>query len=109
MQISVNKQSKKAKTIGRDDTTGKLRMCGLTDTSADIQPMKTKGCSWNMKVTFEQNIADKKLTFPLRLRILAVSGQKKAKTLSFPPNLPARKVTTNSWRVGVNPGVLSSR
>jgi len=24
-------------------------MCGLTDTSADIQPVKTKGCSWNMK------------------------------------------------------------
>merc|ERR1719354_1187669 len=49
MQISANKQTNKAKTIGRDDTTGKLRMCGLTDTSADIQAMKSKGCSWNMK------------------------------------------------------------
>ena len=99
MQISVNKNTNKARTIGRDGTTGKLRMCGFIDIAADIQPMKTNGCIWNMKVNL---IFAFRQTFHVTtrilyvLRILAANGQKKAKILSFLPNFLAKKVTFSS-------------
>jgi Ran-binding protein 1 len=49
LEISVDKKTRVAKTIGRDETTKKLRMCGRVTELADIQPMKKRACKWSMR------------------------------------------------------------